>query len=351
MPKLFSAVGAVGLAMLALAGCGSSNSSSSSTTGTTSTTATPTVDASDRGPGARGDQIEGHPDRRGPKRSTRRTSSSPPTATRSIGMDADLVKALGAVMGLKASVVNATFDTIIPGLAGRQVRPRRVVVHRHQGTREDRRLRQLLHGRAVVLREDHGGPNVNSLARPLRHRPCPSRKGPRARRSRRRRPQSAHRKARSGRPCSSFPARRGQPRARQRTRGNRHGRLAGRRLPGQAVGRRGSSASADATAPRPTGSRCRRTTAWPSPMLAALKELMANGAYAAILKKWGRRRAAAISNPAINGATELSRQRRCPGVMRAPTPPGGLSEIKAVPVRHPGRWVAAALIVLVIASR
>jgi polar amino acid transport system substrate-binding protein len=34
-----------------------------------------------------------------------------------IGMDADLVKALGAVMGLKVNVVNATFDAIIPGLA------------------------------------------------------------------------------------------------------------------------------------------------------------------------------------------------------------------------------------------
>jgi polar amino acid transport system substrate-binding protein len=33
-----------------------------------------------------------------------------------IGMDADLVKALAKVMGLKANVVNATFDTIIPGL-------------------------------------------------------------------------------------------------------------------------------------------------------------------------------------------------------------------------------------------
>ena len=37
-----------------------------------------------------------------------------------VGMDADLAKALGAVMGLKVNVVNATFATIIPGLsAGR----------------------------------------------------------------------------------------------------------------------------------------------------------------------------------------------------------------------------------------
>jgi polar amino acid transport system substrate-binding protein len=34
-----------------------------------------------------------------------------------IGMDADLAKALAAVMGLKANIVNATFDTIIPGLS------------------------------------------------------------------------------------------------------------------------------------------------------------------------------------------------------------------------------------------
>ncbi|MBV8432528.1 MAG: ABC transporter substrate-binding protein [Solirubrobacterales bacterium] len=34
-----------------------------------------------------------------------------------IGMDADLAKALGAAMGLKVNVVNATFDSIIPGLA------------------------------------------------------------------------------------------------------------------------------------------------------------------------------------------------------------------------------------------
>jgi polar amino acid transport system substrate-binding protein len=34
-----------------------------------------------------------------------------------IGMDPDLVKALAAIMGLKVKVVNATFESIIPGLA------------------------------------------------------------------------------------------------------------------------------------------------------------------------------------------------------------------------------------------
>lgn len=35
-----------------------------------------------------------------------------------IGMDADLADALGKVLGLKVTLVNATFDTIIPGLQG-----------------------------------------------------------------------------------------------------------------------------------------------------------------------------------------------------------------------------------------
>src|SRR5262249_38392473 len=34
-----------------------------------------------------------------------------------VGMDADLAKAIGTVLGDKVKVVNATFDTIIPGLA------------------------------------------------------------------------------------------------------------------------------------------------------------------------------------------------------------------------------------------
>ncbi len=34
-----------------------------------------------------------------------------------VGMDADLAKAIGQVLGLKINMVNATFDTIIPGLA------------------------------------------------------------------------------------------------------------------------------------------------------------------------------------------------------------------------------------------
>jgi polar amino acid transport system substrate-binding protein len=37
-----------------------------------------------------------------------------------IGMDADLIKAVGGLMGVKVNIVNATFDSIIPGLASKK---------------------------------------------------------------------------------------------------------------------------------------------------------------------------------------------------------------------------------------
>jgi polar amino acid transport system substrate-binding protein len=37
-----------------------------------------------------------------------------------VGMDADLIKAIGGLMGVKVDVVNATFDSIIPGLASKK---------------------------------------------------------------------------------------------------------------------------------------------------------------------------------------------------------------------------------------
>ena len=122
----------------------------------------------DRRGGAGADQVEGHAHGRDRRDVRARTSSSAPTGTPSIGMDADLAKALGSVMGLKVKVVNATFDSIIPGLAARQVRPRHVLVHRHEGAREDRRLRHLLLGRHVVLRQGQRRPDDQHARRPLR---------------------------------------------------------------------------------------------------------------------------------------------------------------------------------------
>jgi polar amino acid transport system substrate-binding protein len=52
----------------------------------------------------------------------------------------------------------------------------------------------------------------------------------------------------------------------------------------------------------PEGLALPKNNGMAKPVLAALKELIANGTYTAILKKWELQEAA-ISNPTINGAT------------------------------------------------
>ena len=62
-----------------------------------------------------------------------------------------------------------------------------------------------------------------------------------------------------------------EPGGLERTRGTRHGRLAGRRLPGQAVQRRASSWSAKSTKSAPYGLAIPKSSGMTKPMLAALK--------------------------------------------------------------------------------
>ena len=106
------------LAVLALAGCGSSNSSTTSTTASSSATTTPTV-TTDATIAA---QVPAAIKSKGTLTVAADATYAPNEFVASdghtvIGMDPDLVKALATVMGLKANIINATFNTIIPGLA------------------------------------------------------------------------------------------------------------------------------------------------------------------------------------------------------------------------------------------
>ncbi len=106
----------------ALAACGSSSSSSS----TTSTTAATSTTSSSTAAGANAAVVKLVPSAiksKGTMTVAADASYAPNEFIGSdghtvVGMDADLSNALAAVMGLKASIVNATFDTIIPGLSG-----------------------------------------------------------------------------------------------------------------------------------------------------------------------------------------------------------------------------------------
>jgi polar amino acid transport system substrate-binding protein len=113
MRKLLAAIGVPALTIAALAGCGSS-STSSTTTAATSTSTSANAEVAALVPAA----IKS----KGTLTVAADATYAPnefiaPDGHTVIGMDADLMQALAAQMGLKANIVNATFNTIIPGLA------------------------------------------------------------------------------------------------------------------------------------------------------------------------------------------------------------------------------------------
>ena len=114
MSKLVARIGVPALALLALAGCGGSNSSS--TTSTTSSVASSSANA------AIAAQVPAAIKSKGTLTVASEAQYAPnefiaPDGHTIIGMDADLLTALGEVMGLKVKLVNSNFETIIPGLA------------------------------------------------------------------------------------------------------------------------------------------------------------------------------------------------------------------------------------------
>lgn len=116
--KLLARIGVPALALLALAGCGSSSSSSSTAT----TASTATTSGSGGAVASIAAQVPTAIKSKGTLTVAADATYAPNEFVASdghtvIGMDADLMSALGTVMGVKVKLVNATFDTIIPGLA------------------------------------------------------------------------------------------------------------------------------------------------------------------------------------------------------------------------------------------
>jgi polar amino acid transport system substrate-binding protein len=117
MRKLVAAVGAVGLVLAALAGCGSSSSTSSSSSSSSSTAAsTPAVNASLAA------QVPAAIKSKGTLDVATEAQYAPnefiaPDGHTVIGMDAELMKSIASLLGLKVKLIDSNFETIIPGLA------------------------------------------------------------------------------------------------------------------------------------------------------------------------------------------------------------------------------------------
>jgi polar amino acid transport system substrate-binding protein len=103
-------------AVIVLAGCGSSTNTTSSTTSSTPSSTTSGADS------AVVAEVPAAIKSKGTLNVATEAQYAPnefvaPDGHTIIGMDPDLVKALAAVMGLKADMINSNFETIIPGLA------------------------------------------------------------------------------------------------------------------------------------------------------------------------------------------------------------------------------------------
>jgi polar amino acid transport system substrate-binding protein len=115
MRKLLAAIGAAVLVLVVLAGCGSSSSSSSSS----ASTSTPTSSGANASIAA---QVPAAIKSKGTLNVATEAQYAPNEFIASngktvIGMDAELMEAIGGVLGLKVNLVNSDFETIIPGLA------------------------------------------------------------------------------------------------------------------------------------------------------------------------------------------------------------------------------------------
>jgi polar amino acid transport system substrate-binding protein len=112
MRKSVLAMAAPVLVIAALSGCGSSSTSSSSTTTASTGGASAAIAA----------EVPAAIKSKGTLTVASDATYAPnefiaPDGHTVIGMDVDLMSAIGAQMGVKVKFVNATFDTIIPGLA------------------------------------------------------------------------------------------------------------------------------------------------------------------------------------------------------------------------------------------
>jgi polar amino acid transport system substrate-binding protein len=298
IPRL-AATAIVASVALGLAACGSSSS--------TNTTSTPTGTAAAAGKNAKiAAEVPAAVKSKGTLKVAADATYAPnefiaPDGKTVQGMDADLAKALATTMGLKADVVNATFDSIIPGLASGKYD---LGMSSFTDTKEREKTVDFVTyfsaGTSFFVKAQ-GGPTINGLADLCGHKVAVE-KGT----------TQADDATAQGKKCKAagkagvnvlvFPDQNGANLALS----------SGRADVGMA-----DSPPADYQVKKsngqfklvgepygtaPYGIAIPKGNGMAKPVLDALKAAMADGTYMTILKKWGIQDGA-ITNPVINGAT------------------------------------------------
>jgi len=218
-----------------------------------------------------------------------------------VGMDADLAEALGQVMGLKVNVVNATFDTIIPGIVSGKY-------DLGMSSFTDTKARQqtvdfvtyFVAGTSFYVKSS-GGPNITSLADLCGHKVAVE-KGTTQQSD----VQAQVSKCKSaGKAAISLLIFNDQNAVNLAlSSGRADVAMADSPVAEYQVKKSAGTfkLSGQPYGTAPYGIAMPLNNGMAKPVQAAMKVLIANGTYTSILDKWGVQ-AGAITNPQINGAT------------------------------------------------
>jgi polar amino acid transport system substrate-binding protein len=224
-----------------------------------------------------------------------------PDGHTTIGMDADLSKALAGVMGLKANLVNATFDGIIPGLAaGKYDMGASSFTDTKEREKTVNFVTYFLAGTSFFTKAS-GGTSVTGLS-DLCGKTVAVEKGTTEETDASGQSTKCKKAGKPGVTVQTFPDQNGANLALSSGRAQ----LVMADSPVAAYDVKKSNGQFKITGQTygtaPYGLAIPKNSDLDKAVLAALKVLMKNGTYSSILSKWGIQ-SGAISHPVINGAT------------------------------------------------
>ena len=217
-----------------------------------------------------------------------------------VGLDADLAKALGQVLGLKVNVINATFATIIPGLTSGKYD---LGISSFTDTKEREKtvdfVTYFVAGTSFYVKSD-GGPNIGSLA-DLCGRTVAVEQGTTQQADAQAQAEKCKSAGKPGMTVQVF----NDQNAVNLALSSGRAQVAMADSPVAAYQVKQSDGTFKVTGPpygtAPYGIAIPKSTSMADPILAAVKHLMSDGTYTKILGKWGVQ-GGAISNPAVNAA-------------------------------------------------
>ena len=217
-----------------------------------------------------------------------------------VGLDADLAKALGQVLGLKVNVINATFATIIPGLTSGKYD---LGISSFTDTKEREKtvdfVTYFVAGTSLYVKSD-GGPDIGSLA-DLCGRTVAVEQGTTQQADAQAQAEKCKPAGKPGMTVQAF----NDQNAVNLALSSGRAQVAMADSPVAAYQVKQSNGTFKVTGSpygiAPYGIAIPKSTGMADPVLAAVKHLMSDGTYTKILGKWGVQ-GGAISDPAINAA-------------------------------------------------